>query len=107
MCATPVSSSQIPSDPGLAKADPHTEHTQLAPIVVRWRGNEAYQASFDAMREFTAARNAGTPDEIWLVEHPPVFTLGLAGRREHLLAPGHIAIVATDRGGQVLSLIHI
>jgi lipoyl(octanoyl) transferase len=102
MCATPVSSSQIPSDPGLAKADPHTEHTQLAPIVVRWRGNEAYQASFDAMREFTAARNAGTPDEIWLVEHPPVFTLGQAGKPEHLLvANSGIPLVQIDRGGQI------
>lgn len=50
---------------------------------------------------FTEARGADTADEIWLVEHPPVFTLGLAGRREHLLAPGEIPVVGTDRGGQV------
>jgi lipoyl(octanoyl) transferase len=53
------------------------------------------------MRAFTAARDAHTPDEIWLVEHAPVFTLGLAGRVEHLLAPGEIPIVHTERGGQV------
>lgn len=53
------------------------------------------------MREFTRTRDAATPDEIWLVEHPPVFTMGLAARPEHLLAPGAIAVVATERGGQV------
>jgi lipoyl(octanoyl) transferase len=53
------------------------------------------------MRAFTLARDAGTPDEIWLVEHEPVFTLGQAGKAEHLLAPGAIAVVQTERGGQV------
>jgi lipoyl(octanoyl) transferase len=53
------------------------------------------------MRDFTRARDAATPDEIWLVEHPPVFTMGLAARPDHLLAPGEIAVVATERGGQV------
>jgi len=53
------------------------------------------------MRAFTDDRGADTADEIWLVEHPPVFTLGLAGRPEHLLAPGAIPVVSTDRGGQV------
>lgn len=53
------------------------------------------------MREFTRARGPDTPDEIWLTEHPPVFTLGLAGRAEHLLAPGSIDVVQTERGGQV------
>jgi lipoyl(octanoyl) transferase len=53
------------------------------------------------MRQFTAARTEATEDEIWLVEHPPVFTLGLAGKPEHLLAPGDIPIVNTERGGQV------
>ena len=55
----------------------------------------------EAMREFTRARDPDTPDEIWLTEHPPVFTLGLAGRAEHLLAPGSIDVVQTERGGQV------
>lgn len=53
------------------------------------------------MRAFTDAREADTPDELWLLEHPPVFTLGQAGRPEHLLAPGTIPVVQTDRGGQV------
>ena len=53
------------------------------------------------MRAFTEARMADTPDEIWLVEHPPVFTLGLAGKAEHILAAHDIEVVQTDRGGQV------
>jgi lipoyl(octanoyl) transferase len=53
------------------------------------------------MRDFTRTRGASTPDELWLVEHPPVFTLGLAGREEHVLDPGSIPVVRIDRGGQV------
>ena len=53
------------------------------------------------MQAFNAARTRDTPDQLWIVEHPPVFTLGLAGRREHVLDPGDIPVVATDRGGQV------
>src|SRR5512138_617484 len=53
------------------------------------------------MQSFNSRRDESTADQLWLVEHPPVFTLGLAGRREHLLAPGDIPVVATDRGGQV------
>ncbi len=53
------------------------------------------------MRSFTASRDAATPDEIWLVEHPPVFTLGRAARGEHVRAPGTIPVVRTERGGQV------
>ena len=53
------------------------------------------------MQAFNAARAAETGDQLWMVEHPPVFTLGLAGRREHVLAPGGIPVIATDRGGQV------
>lgn len=64
-------------------------------------GRVGYRAAWQAMRAFTEARMADTPDEIWLLEHPPVFTLGQAARAEHLLAPGDIPVVATDRGGQV------
>ncbi len=93
MCATPVSPHTISSDP----ASP-----AVLPVLVRWRGNEPYQTSFDAMREFTATRGADTPDELWLVEHPPVFTLGQAGKPEHLLvADSGIALVQIDRGGQI------
>jgi lipoyl(octanoyl) transferase len=53
------------------------------------------------MRAFTAARDANTPDELWLLQHPPVFTLGQAGRREHILDAGGILVIQTDRGGQV------
>src|SRR3546814_7380553 len=53
------------------------------------------------MQAFTDARHEGTPDELWLVEHDPVFTLGQAGRPEHVLAPGDIPVLQVDRGGQV------
>jgi len=53
------------------------------------------------MQAFTDAREPETPDELWLIEHPPVFTLGQAGRREHLLSPGAVPVIAVDRGGQV------
>ncbi len=70
-------------------------------IVIRPWAPAAYQPTLQAMRDFTAQRTADTPDEIWLVEHPPVFTQGLAGKPEHLLDPGDIPVVATERGGQV------
>jgi lipoyl(octanoyl) transferase len=70
-------------------------------LKVRHLGLVAYEPTWRAMQAFTQARDAETPDEIWLVEHPAVFTLGLAGRREHVLAQGDIPVVATDRGGQV------
>src|ERR1700761_3576165 len=72
------------------------------PVNLRWRGLEPCHVSFDAMRAFTEARDAGTPDEIWLVEHPPVYTLGLAGDPAHLLAPDpDIPLLRVDRGGQI------
>lgn len=70
-------------------------------MILRELGLRPYVDTLHAMRAFTAARTAQTPDELWLVQHPPVFTLGLAARSEHLLAPGHIAVVSTERGGQV------
>ena len=72
------------------------------PVTVRWRGVEPYDASFDAMRAFTEARTADTGDEIWVVEHPPVYTLGQAGDPAHLLvADSRIPLVKVDRGGQI------
>jgi lipoyl(octanoyl) transferase len=65
------------------------------------RGHVPYEAAVDEMKVFTAARGPGTADEIWLVEHAPVYTQGLAGKAEHLLAPGEIPVVQTNRGGQV------
>ena len=71
------------------------------PLRFRRLGRREYEPVFDAMRAFTEGRDATTADELWWVEHPPVFTLGLAGRTEHLLAPGDIPVVRVDRGGQV------
>ncbi|NML18970.1 lipoyl(octanoyl) transferase LipB [Azohydromonas caseinilytica] len=68
---------------------------------VKWLGRADYAATEAAMRAFTEARTARTPDEIWLCEHPPVYTQGVAGRAEHVLAPGDIPVVQTNRGGQV------
>jgi lipoyl(octanoyl) transferase len=69
--------------------------------VIRDRGRLEYVPAWHEMQAFNRARGADTPDEIWLVEHPPVYTLGLAGRAEHVLTPGDIPVVKTDRGGQV------
>ncbi len=69
--------------------------------VIRRLGLVEYLPVWRAMQRFTDERDAATPDEIWLLEHPPVFTLGMSGRREHVLAPGDIPVVQTDRGGQV------
>ena len=65
------------------------------------RGREPYQASFDAMRAYTDARTATTPDQLWIVEHPPVYTLGLAADPSHVLNPHDIPVIQTDRGGEV------
>jgi lipoyl(octanoyl) transferase len=70
-------------------------------MIVKRLGPVAYDPAFDAMRAFTAGRGPDTADEIWLCEHPPVFTQGIAGRDEHVLEPGTIPVVRTDRGGQV------
>lgn len=70
-------------------------------MSTRWLGQVDYLPTYEAMQAFTAARDAGTPDELWMCEHPPVFTQGLAGRESHLLAPGDIPVVQTNRGGQV------
>ncbi|MCC2637138.1 MAG: Octanoyltransferase [Moraxellaceae bacterium] len=70
-------------------------------LIVRHLGLVDYVPTWEAMRAFTDARTADTPDELWLLEHAPVFTLGQAGKREHVLAPGDIPLVQTDRGGQV------
>lgn len=71
------------------------------PLVVRQLGLVEYHSSWQRMSDFTNQRNAQSQDEVWLVEHSPVFTLGQAGRREHLLNPGDIPVVPCDRGGQV------
>lgn len=69
--------------------------------VVRDRGREPMPKTWSAMKAFTEARQASDRDELWFVEHPPVFTLGLAGDASHVLDAGDIEVVKTDRGGQV------
>jgi lipoyl(octanoyl) transferase len=68
---------------------------------VRQLGRVDYLPTYEAMQAFTAERVPETPDQLWLCEHPPVFTQGLAGQANHLLAPGNIPVVQTNRGGQV------
>lgn len=75
--------------------------TATRALRVRDLGLADYAEVFRAMREFTDRRDDGTPDELWFVEHPPVFTQGQAGRSEYILAPGDIPVVQSDRGGQV------
>ncbi|HEX7157025.1 MAG TPA: lipoyl(octanoyl) transferase LipB [Burkholderiaceae bacterium] len=75
--------------------------SRIARPVVRRLGRVEYREAWQAMKAFTARRDASTPDELWLVEHPPVFTLGQAGRREHLLAANGIEVVQSHRGGQI------
>lgn len=69
--------------------------------IIRHLGLRPYAETFEAMRTFTQARTEETPDEIWFLEHPPVFTQGQAGKPEHVLLPGDIPVVQSDRGGQV------
>ncbi len=70
-------------------------------LLVRHLGRRPYQPVWDAMNAFTDSRTSETPDEFWVVEHDPVYTQGQAGKAEHLLAPGDIPVVQSDRGGQV------
>lgn len=70
-------------------------------ITVRWLGRQPYAPVWRAMQRYTDERDGDTPDELWLVEHDPVFTLGQAGKAEHVLAAGDIPVIAVDRGGQV------
>ena len=71
------------------------------PPLLRPLGRAPYESTVDAMKAFTAGRGPGTADEIWIVEHAPVFTQGLAGKAEHLLDAGPVPVVQTNRGGQV------
>ncbi len=77
----------------------HAGHTRA--VEIRSLGRREYEPLWRSMQEFTNSRSYETPDEIWLTEHPPVFTLGLNASREHVLEPGDIPVVQIDRGGQV------
>jgi lipoyl(octanoyl) transferase len=74
-------------------------------LILKMLGTVPYEPTMQAMQAFTDARQPDTPDELWVCEHPPVFTQGLAGKADHVLlnppGPGHIPVVATNRGGQV------
>jgi len=69
--------------------------------VLRWLGRVPYEPTWRAMQRFVDERGPGTPDQIWFLEHPPVFTLGMNSKPEHLLGTGDIPVVQIDRGGQV------
>ena len=73
----------------------------LPPLRVRQLGRQPFEAVWQAMEAYTDARGEDGEDQLWLVEHDPVFTLGQAGKPEHVLAPGDIPVVRTNRGGQV------
>lgn len=73
----------------------------IEPPLLRELGLVDYEPTWRNMQQFTESRNADTRDEIWFLEHPPVFTLGLAGKMEHVLWPGDIPVIHIDRGGQV------
>ena len=73
----------------------------MSAIEVRRLGRVEYLPTVDAMQRHAAERGPDSPDQLWLCEHPPVFTQGLAGLADHLLAPGSIPVVQTNRGGQV------
>lgn len=73
----------------------------VADLIVRHLGMVDYLPTLEAMRTLTAERDDATPDEIWLLQHPQVFTQGQAGKPEHLLAPGDIPVIQVERGGQV------
>lgn len=73
----------------------------MAELIVRHLGLQAYAPIWQRMQAFTDQRDASTPDEIWLLQHQPVFTQGQAGKAEHLINPGDIPVVQSDRGGQI------
>jgi lipoyl(octanoyl) transferase len=73
----------------------------MPPLCRRLPGAADYLATFEAMKQFTDSRTGATPDELWLLQHPRVFTQGQAGKAEHVLAPGDIPVIQVDRGGQV------
>ncbi|MDF1683182.1 MAG: lipoyl(octanoyl) transferase LipB [Legionellaceae bacterium] len=70
-------------------------------LIIRSLGTQPYSEIWNAMKKFTDERTIDTPDEIWLLQHPPVYTQGQAGKPEHILNPGNIPVVQSDRGGQV------
>ena len=95
MSAAGLLVSAVPAAPEAAARHP------IPPALIRRLGRVEYRLTWRAMQRFTEERSAATADEIWLLEHPPVFTLGANASRAHLIAPGDIPVVQIDRGGQV------
>lgn len=85
----------------LAAPGPYGGSATIAGMIVKTLGRVDYESTLQAMRGFTEARGTDTDDELWLCEHAPTYTQGLAGKADHLLNPGDIPIVQTNRGGQV------
>jgi len=77
------------------------EHPMSTAIAPRWLGRVDYAETFAAMKQFTLERQPETPDALWMCEHAPVFTQGIAGKQDHILSRGGFPVVQTDRGGQV------
>ena len=75
--------------------------TQKTSLIIRHLGLQEFSPTFEAMKSFVAQRNEDSSDEIWFLEHHPVFTQGQAGKSDHIIAPGDIPVIKTDRGGQV------
>ena len=75
--------------------------TESSKFTIRYRGVVDYLPTWQAMKDFTASRTHDTPDEIWLLQHPPVYTQGVAGKPEHLLHNNGIDVIRIDRGGQI------
>ncbi len=97
----PLSSSPSAGEQALRQALAQPAQTLPGGLLLRSLGLQSYLPTWKAMREFTDARHPDTPDEIWLLEHLPVYTLGQAADPAHVLDPGAIPVIATDRGGQV------
>ncbi|HMA13034.1 MAG TPA: lipoyl(octanoyl) transferase LipB, partial [Steroidobacteraceae bacterium] len=89
---------QLPRGAGAGRQQ---RRTAVDPVIIRRLGLVEYLPTWQAMQRFTDERGPGTDDEIWLLQHPPVFTLGMAADRGHVLAAGEVPVVQTDRGGQV------
>ncbi len=89
------------TEAGAAARGPSPSLARQPSLVTRHLGGVPYRRAYEDMRRFTATRNAATPDELWLLEHPPVYTVGQAGRLEHLLRETAIPVERVDRGGQI------
>lgn len=96
-----MNSTQCPSPAAVAVSPATTPGAGLPGLCVRRLGRVDYVPAWEEMRSFTDRRDADTADEIWLLEHPPVFTLGQAGKPEHLLRETGVPLIRIDRGGQI------